>query len=361
MILGVFGRYVGLRFARTILFVFLGFFALIFLVDFVELLRRSGDVEGANPLLVAGLSLLRVPAVAEQILPFAVLFGAMVSLLNLSRRLELVVARAAGLSAWQFLTPPALAALAFGLFFVGLYNPVSATLKQRADRIETRLFGKTGSTDVDTSMWIRQRSVDGQAIIRAEKSSDAGAVLAGVTVFLFEPNGRFMERVEAARARLAPGVWTLEDARVIAPAEEPRDSAIYYLATNLAPDQVAQSFVPPDTVPFWSLPDIRDRTRQAGLDATGYELRYQTLLARPLFLVAMVMIAASFSLRFFRMGGVARSVLGGVTAGFVLYVGTKLVADLGGAGLISAPVAAWSPALVGALFGTLVVLNQEDG
>ena len=84
-------------------------------------------------------------------------------------------------------------------------------------------------------------------------------------------------------------------------------------------------------------------------------------MAQPLTLIAMVMIAAAFSLRFFRFGGIARTVAGGVAAGFVLYVATKLVGDLGGAGLLSAPVAAWSPAVIGNLLGALVLLNQEDG
>jgi lipopolysaccharide export system permease protein len=54
-------------------------------------------------------------------------------------------------------------------------------------------------------------------------------------------------------------------------------------------------------------------------------------------------------------------VSGGVAAGFVLYVGTKLVSDLGGVGVLSAPVAAWGPAIVGSMLGTLVLLHQEDG
>ena len=43
---------------------------------------------------MAWLSLLHTPIVAEQALPFAVLLGSMIAFLNLSRRLELVVARA---------------------------------------------------------------------------------------------------------------------------------------------------------------------------------------------------------------------------------------------------------------------------
>jgi lipopolysaccharide export system permease protein len=75
----------------------------------------------------------------------------------------------------------------------------------------------------------------------------------------------------------------------------------------------------------------------------------------------MILVAAAFSLRFFRFGGVGKMVGGGVGAGFVLYVATKVVGDLGSAGLLSAPVAAWSPAIVGSMLAALVLLHQEDG
>ena len=65
--------------------VFGGVFVLIFTVDLVETLRRAGDTPGPAALLVAWLSLLHTPIVAEQALPFAVLFGAMIAFLNLSR------------------------------------------------------------------------------------------------------------------------------------------------------------------------------------------------------------------------------------------------------------------------------------
>ena len=51
----------------------------------------------------------------------------------------------------------------------------------------------------------------------------------------------------------------------------------------------------------------------------------------------------------------------GVATGFVLYVATRLVNDLGAAGFFSAIVAGWSPAIVGCLFGVYVLLHQEDG
>ncbi|MGL5736134.1 MAG: LptF/LptG family permease, partial [Beijerinckiaceae bacterium] len=70
---------------------FLTVLALIYTIDFVELMRRSGDVPGIRASAIAQLTLYRTPAVAEQVLPFAILFGAMATMLGLSRKLELVV------------------------------------------------------------------------------------------------------------------------------------------------------------------------------------------------------------------------------------------------------------------------------
>ena len=352
--------YLSRRFLWTIGSVFAVFFILIYLIDFVEMLRRTSGLADVTTMLVAYLCLLRAPAVTEQLLPFAVLAGAMFAFVSLSRRLELVIARAAGVSAWQFLGPPVLIVLGLGILSIIAYNPLSALMKDHADRIESDIF-RAGRQQTDTSLWIRQRSIDGQAIVRAEVSNDGGTRLSAVTAFVYDHNGAFVERVEAPSALLRPGFWELNSARISAPEEEPQSVGTYLLATNLTPEQVTQSFVAPEAVSFWSLSEVAERTEAAGLDAGRYRLRYQSLLARPLLLLAMVLIAASFSLRFFRFGGVSRMLTGGAAAGFVLYVATKLVNDLGAAGLLGAAFAAWSPAVIGSLLGTLVLLHQEDG
>jgi len=122
------GRYFSRQFLKTIFLVFATVFTLIYTLDFVELMRRAGDTEGATPGVIAQLALFRTPSIAEQVMPFAILFGSMAALLQLSRKLELVIARAAGISAWQFLQPGLFVALSIGLLSIMVYNPVSAML-----------------------------------------------------------------------------------------------------------------------------------------------------------------------------------------------------------------------------------------
>ena len=357
------GRYLTLRFARAIVSVFGTFFFLIGTLDFVELMRRAGDSPIATTPRIITLALYRVPSVAEQIFPFAALFGGMFALLTLSRKLELVVARSVGVSAWQFLQPAAVVAGVIGLISITVYNPVAAELKRRATALETRLFVRAGSTTSTAipEIWLRQRSADGMAIIRAAGALPDEDGLSQVAIFNFNQDGSFKDRIDARQAFLKPGHWDLLDARIISAAREPRNVGSFQLATNLEPEQMRQSFTPPEAVGFWSMPAAIERTKRAGLDTTRYELKYQSLMARPLLLIAMVLVAASVSLRFFRFGGVTKLVIGGVAAGFVLYVATQLSEELGSSGIVNPVIAAWLPAALGTMLGALALLHQEDG
>ena len=137
-----------------------------------------------------------------------------------------------------------------------------------------------------------------------------------MSIFRFDESGHFRDRIEAKSATLEAGYWRLEEARFFASGVQPADRDTYRLKTNLTPAQVGESFATPETVPFWQLPSYIELAENAGLAAAGYRLQYYQLLALPFYLAAMVLLAASVSLRFFRMGGVQKVVLGGIAAGF---------------------------------------------
>jgi lipopolysaccharide export system permease protein len=354
-------RYLSARFVQTIGAVFLIIFGMIYVVDFVELLRRTDDIPGISAGFIAYFSFLRVPSVAEQIMPFCVLFGTMATFLNLTRTLELLVARAVGVSVWGFLVPPLAIAAVAGIASVVLFNPLSAAMKHRADAIETHLFGRNGKQNDDASVWIRQQSIDGEAFIKARQASADGTKLTSAVAYVYDRAGTFEQRIEAPTAKLWPGVWQFDRARLMSPGEDAFAAGTYLLAASISPDEIVEGTIAPDSVPIWELRPLRAAAETAGLDGTGYRLQFHTLLARPLLFVAMVLIAAAFSLRFFRFGGIEKMILGGVGAGFVLYVATKFIGDLGGAGLLNPLVAGWSPAIVASLLGAFALLNQEDG
>jgi lipopolysaccharide export system permease protein len=359
---GTLSRYFGLRFMWSSLAAFGGVLLLVALIDYIELMRRTSDLAQVSALTVMQTSFFRVPQVTERILPFCVMVGAMSCYLSLSRRLELVVARSAGVSAWEFVAPAIFVALAIGVVATAVYNPVAAALHERSKRLEADMFGgKPTPMQAGGGFWVRQLSSEGQSIINAQASQEQGVRLSGVSAFVFDLSGKFIERIEAKQATLEPGNWRLVDTKTYPQGSAPVDKPLVLLPTNLTPEQVRETFATPETVPFWQLPNFISIAEAAGLGASGYKLQYQKLLARPFFLAAMVLLAAAFSLRFFRMGGVQKMVLAGVASGFALYVLAKITEDMAKASILSPVLAAWLPVVIGGLIGFVALLYQEDG
>jgi lipopolysaccharide export system permease protein len=361
MTAGTLSRYFGLRFLNAVLAVLIGAMVLVALIDFLEMMRRTGDMKDVSALLVAKITGFRLLFVTERIIPFAVLVGAISCYLNLSRRLELVVARAAGISAWQFIAPALLIALLIGVIATTVYNPISAILHERSVRMEDALFNGGGAQSAGGNFWASQRGDGGQTIISAKVSRGQGTELGGVSVFRYDEGGHFRDRIEAKGAVLEAGLWRLEGVRIYASGTPITEVDTYPLKTTLTPEQVRESFATPETVPFWELSSYIQLAENAGLAAGAYRLQYYQLLVQPFYYASMVLLAAAVSLRLFRFGGVQRMALSGVVGGFLLFVLAKITGDVSKAGMMPPLVAASLPALCGAIVGVVALLYQEDG
>ena len=363
MVTNTLGRYFAGRFVISALGVFASIFVLLVLVDYIEMVRKTSGLASASAVMVAETSLFRVPQLLEKMMPFCVLIGAMTCYLALSRRLELVVARAAGVSAWQFISPALTSAILLGILATVAYNPMSASLRETSKQMEAELFGSApgGGIQDASGFWINQVNADGSVIINAARSEQQGVRLTGLTLFRFDTASQFKERIEAREATLEDGFWLFKTLRRYSLDSPPVDQDRFELPTSLTPAQVRNSFSTPETVSFWQLPSYIRSSESSGFATAGYRLQYHKLLAQPFLLAAMVMLAASVSLRFFRMGGVQKMVLSGVGAGFLLYVLSKVTEDLSKAELMHPIAAAWLPVFVGGLTGFLALLYQEDG
>jgi lipopolysaccharide export system permease protein len=351
--------YIAKRFSTALAVIIFAVGLIIFLGNYVETLRRFSDEPGFTPLLGAKLAFMRMPFVLDDVLPFAFLFAALLSLLGLSRKQELVVARASGVSVWGFLRGPFWVAVIFGALASAVLNPIAVSLQGQSENIQAELSGSAARRDA--SHWFRQESPTGPSIVQSGSVSDDGLTLYGVTAYVFDKSGKFSEKVTAPRASYADKRWIFANAEAVSASSAPRHVDRYELATELTADQLQRIVVRPDAVSLWSLPGFIETAERTGRDPDRFRVAFHILLNRPLFLLAMVTIAATVSLRLARYGGTWKLILTGVAAGFLLYVLTEVVSDLGGNGIIDPVLAAWLPPIIALVFGATALLYQEDG
>ena len=112
---------------------------------------------------------------------------------------------------------------------------------------------------------------------------------------------------------------------------------------------------------FWVLPEFIKSLQDSGFSAIKHILYWHSILATPLFLASMVFLAATFSLRSPRKGGVGFLVTGGIVGGVIVYFMTDIVFAMGLAGNLPVLLSAWSPSIICILLGLYLMLHLEDG
>jgi lipopolysaccharide export system permease protein len=359
-----FSAYVARQFFAWFCGVFLTMVFITFLLDYLELIRRGGAKVQATLWVLFEMAALKLPHTAQEVLPFAVLFGTMLAFWRLTRNNELVVARAAGVSVWQFLTPAVVVAILVGITAVTVFNPIASFSEAAYERLEGHVL-RQGSDQLSLSnsgLWLRQSDHHGnQIVIHAGKTSSQQLVLDPVTLFFFNDATQFTSRIDAERARLESGDWVIENGIRWSPDEPPQAFSDLHLATTLTPRKIEESFASPDTMSFWDLPGFINLLEQSGFSAQRHRLQFNVLLARPFLLCTMVLVAATFSLRMQRRGGVTFMIIGGVVSGFLLYFLSDVIFALGLSAKIPVSLAAWTPTGVSLVFGVSMLLHLEDG
>lgn len=337
--------------------------SVIMLVDFVELTRTLGAKGEIGFWTLVELMALKSPSVALELLPFVFMFGTMAAIVAMNRRGELVAMRAAGISAWRFLFPSALAAFAIGVVAIAALGPAAASLNARYETERANL------TDAGArgELWLRQITDAGQIVVRARaRDTVNGAVrLRGVSVFVLAPGGgaspNVSRRIDAEEALLLPGSWKLNHVREARPGAETLSTDSLSLPSTLDRRSTAIAFLPPGAVNIWDLPRTIREAVLAGYSPAAYQLRFQQLLAEPLLLAAMTLLAAGFSMRLIRLGDLGLTAAGGIAIGMAVFFLNQFCGALGASGVIAPFLAAWGPPVIAALTAAGLLTYTEDG
>jgi lipopolysaccharide export system permease protein len=356
-------RYLSRQYAFWLTSVFVALIGVAFLFDVVEGMRRAKGKSEATLGIVLQMSLYKMPHLVEKLLPFVVLFGAMFAFWRLARANEVVVARSAGVSAWQFLLPAIAVTLFLGVVHVTVFNPFAAITLAKFERLESQFLNRSTSllSVSKNGLWLRQADQGGQSVIHAMRVANDDMELRDVIIFLFEGADKFAGRIDAESARLEEGYWNIKNAWISAPNRAAKFVASYRLKTDLTITKIQDSFASPETMSFWELPEFILALEAAGFSGHRHRLYLYTLYALPVLLCAMVLIAATFTLRVNRRTGAVFAIIGGTFFSFVLYFLSDVVHALGLSANVPTLLAAWTPASVALMLGLAMLFHVEDG
>ena len=358
-----FARYIGKQFMFWWFSVFALMAILILLFDAIELLRITASATNVSFGMILSMVLFKLPGLMEKAIPFTILFGGMTAFWRLNRHQEFVVARAAGVSAWEFLLPAVVLALTIGVIQITLYGPFASTMMLKFEQLQNQhIKGKRSLAALSPGgIWFKQSMKNGHYILHGAGISSNTMTLRDTIVFQFDKSNRFFKRVDASSAQLVDGRWIFSNVKITGPQTPVGNISTYELATDLTQENIQDSFAKPETISIWQLPGFLEVLEKAGFSGLRHRIYFFSLLATPLLLCSMTLFAGAFTLRQQRRGGALVAVALGVCTGFLIYFGSDVVYALGVSSHLPPLLAAWSPPTIALLLGAGLLFHMEDG
>jgi lipopolysaccharide export system permease protein len=257
-----------------------------------------------------------------------------------------------------------LVALLVGILAVTAFNPAASQMEATYEQLDARYLKQTSDqlSLSNSGLWLRQSDpTGGQVVLHGTKLVAPELLLGEVTLFFFNAAHQFSSRVEAKSAELSDGYWIIRGGNIWQASDQSQPVSELRLPTKFTTHRIEESLASPDTMSFWALPGFIALLEQSGFSAQRHRLQFNILLARPFLLCAMVLVAATFSLRMQRRGGATLMIVGGVAAGFLLYFVSNIVFALGLSAKLPVLLAAWTPTGICLIFGVSMLLHLEDG
>lgn len=354
--------YMARQYALHITLFMFGILTVMALFDMLELMRRLTKTGAADFSLISFLAILKLPNNLMIIAPFAVLFAAIFTLSQLTRRQELVVMRTAGASLWQLLFPLFSVAFLYGVGLVTVINPLSAATEQRYQHYEEQYLRKEQHmiSLLNQGLWLRQGTDDGYILMHARKVQLPQWSLDDVIVIFFGNDHAFRQRLDSGHGVLRNQKWEFGPGTLSTTQAVPQKVESFSIPTDLTQQDIEESFASPETVSFWQMPAFIQMLRSTGFPVTALQIHYGALWMTPFLCAALIMVAGAVTIRPPRQGGQAKMVVVGILLGFVVFFMTNFLQALGSSGQIPVILAACAPACLTIAGGVMAMFALED-
>ncbi|PIG09321.1 LPS export ABC transporter permease LptG [Comamonas sp. 26] len=312
---------------QAVLYVTLAFLALFFFFDLVDEMRWVGSGNAGytttHALLLVALA---IPGHLYELMPIAVLIGAIFVMAKFAQSSEFTIMRTSGMGPWLALRT----LLVLGMSFVVLTVAVGDYIAPAADNIsqKLRVLGKGQISSGATGAWLKEKQGKHSVAINVGAIKKPGEFV-NVRIFEFDANGRIAAQINAQSAQVDEenDQWTLQGVQATQVTQDGDNTKMtrsneesMNWPTKVTASMVSGALLKPDRMTTVALFQFIQHLQDNGQAAQKYEIEFWRKVFYPLSCLVMVVLALPFAYLHFRSGGITAYVFGGVMAGISFFL-----------------------------------------
>ena len=358
----ILNKYLAKEFIKVVISMFLVFSCLGFIMNLFEEINFFKDIDIGIYLPIL-LSIIIIPSLLYNMLPFIILLSGVWFFLKIKKSDEVTAMKVSGMSNFSIILIPGILSIVLGIFFITSINPITSALVEKYETIKGTYEKDSDylAAITENGIWIKERSSNKNNIIRSsnlEKES-----LINVSIYKFDQDNNFVERIEAKSANIKSLKWILEDVKIsdengmILPigTEEIYYNSIYDI------EKIKSLYSNLDTISFWNIKNEIELLEERGYSTKQMETKLHKSFSFPFFLLAMVLLSGVFVLGVeFRENNISYVFITIIIC-VLVYFFNDFSAALGKTEKLSVVIAVWMPIVIIFIFSAVGVIyaNQK--
>ena len=355
-------KYLSKEFAKIIFATVLIFFCLGLIMNLFEEINFFKDLD-VGIFLPIILTSLKVPSLLHTMLPFIILVGGIWFFRKIKKSDEITAMKISGMSNFSVILIPGIISILIGMFFITLMSPVTSISLEKYETIK-------GSYDKDkdylaaitkNAIWIKEIKNNKNNIIKASNLNEKN--LMDLTIYQFDLEYNFIQRIEAEYAKIDTQAWTLKNVNILDHngnfISKNLEEIIYNSTYDL--EKIKTLYSNLDTVSFWNISSEIKLLKERGYSTKEMETKLHRSLSFPFFLLSMVFLSGVFTLGTSFKENNLTYIFVTIVSCILVYFINDFSAARGKTESLSVGIAVWMPVLIIFIFSTMgmIYANQK--
>lgn len=297
-------KYLAKNFIFSFLIVFICFFFITSLLEGMEIVRRISYGYTANHTIIFKLIFLKTVSTISLFFPFVLFISAILFYLIINNKMELTSIRGFGVSNKKIAQGLGLLTLSIGIFYIAIFDTISALSVEKVKQIESIVFhkhdsGDSGITITNSGLWFRDVSESNSYIICAKSFSQSSNSLTHIRFFQFDSDMQFEKSIYSKEAKIVDeGQWVIEDSVIIDSEGNKTENDIVKIPTKLSLKNINRMTTDPRSIAFWNITQYVTMLEKVGLSTLRYRMQLYIQISSIIQMIAFVFLASIFCISY---------------------------------------------------------------
>ena len=354
-------RYLTNLFLKNILIIIVVFVFLSFFLNIFEEIKyfENKKSEAYIPIF---LTILNIPSIVFEILPFIFLLGVMFFFISLYDKGEIELLRSNGVDNVKITLVISIVSLMLGIVLIVLYYSFSANLKSLYLNIKYKYSNTNDHLAVvnEDGLWIKEKSTENNRIFIINAKNYKINSLEKLEITELNNSYKLLNTIVAEKANIKEKTWILSNVKVYSQDKKTKILESYVYSSSFNEKIISNLYSNLNSLNILQLIKLKDNYKSIGYSATDVSLHLNKIYSLPVYLTLTTIIGALLMFKLTFIKSKFFLVVVGVLVSVIFYYINYFSVLFGKNETLPVEVAVWLPQLLIFLICTLGLTKLNE-